>query len=601
MEMSRWIVKWSNGGLIMKSQLQFGFTFFLLLLLLATPCLSQDIVVDTVEDANLSNELGGTWSVFEGNGSGSTGGNLILTTGAGLGGSGTAIVVSGQLPPVVGGFNYGGVQCPLGTRDISGTTILEFDILVTAGGPYKVRVEDGVQTFNSAFVNLSLTEGLTTHVIIPLSKLATAPDGGNPINFSAATNIVWDLQASGDSVPFGITIDNVKFIDPILVEDAEDADLTNELSGVWFVFEGNGVSNPSYGHLNIAPTTPGLGSTEVGVAVSGSLPPLEGGYNFGGVGCPLGTLDISGAINLEFNALVTDGGPYKVRVEDSLNTYNSAFINLNLPPNVETHVIIPLADLTTGGTPDGGNLIDLRDARQIIWDLQTPGDSSPFGLIIDNVYFTGQGTPIPTPTPIPPLPADKNVLVDDLEDGNFICELGGLWETFSGNASCPSPCGTIHIATDCVPLSGAYSFCVTGQMPPLDGYVYGGVNVRVGPTPTSSINIANHLYLQFDIKVSQGGPYRVRIEDAPHIAAGYLGYLQPHVNFDVPPNTTTTVKIPLSSFTTGPEALDLTKVATIVWVPQTDVGDDPFVLTIDNVLFIGTEPASAVEQWYLHE
>lgn len=564
---------------------------------------AQDIEVDDVEDGNLANDLGQTWSVFEGNGTGNTGGNLLITgTAMGLGGSTNAIAATGQLPPVVGGFNYGGVQCPLGGLNVSLTTILEFDVLVTSGGPYKVRIEDGAQTFNSAFINLNLAAGVETHVKIPLADFAAGGDGGNPINFGAATTLVWDLQTAADSAPFGITIDNVKFTDPILVERAEDGDITNELSEVWFVFEGNGATDPSFGNLTLSPTTPGLGSSDGAITVAGNLPPLVT-YNYGGVGTPLGSLDISNSVNLEFDITVNSGGPFKVRVEDSFQTFNSAFVNLSVTPGVPTHVIIPLDRLIIGGagSPDGGNRIDPTIASQIVWDLQTSGDSSPFGITIDNIYFTGQGTPPPTPTPVPPLPADEDVLVDDLEDGDFVSEFGGDWEAFNGNASCPSPCGTILTSTACTPLSGAYSFCVSGAMPPLDGFVFGGVNVRLGPSSTDSINVSNHLALEFDIRVTQGGPYRVRLEDAAHVAAGFTGYLQPHVNINVTPNQTQRVSIPLEFFTFGPDGMDLSEVAAIVWVPQTDIGGDPFGMVIDNVVFKGTGVVSEVENWSLFE
>lgn len=579
--------------------------FLLAMSVVCLPVISfaQDIDVDDVEDGDLVNELGQSWSVFEGNGSGNTGGNLLITgTATGLGGSANAIAATGQLPPVVGGFNYGGVQCPLGTLDVSLTTILEFDIMVTAGGPYKIRIEDGAQTFNSAFINLDLTTGLETHVKIPLADFASGGDGGNAINFGAATVIVWDLQTASDSAPFGLTIDNVKFTDPIFVELAEDGDLTNELGEVWFVFEGNGATDPSFGNLSLSPAAPGLGSSDGAIEVSGSLPPLVT-YNYGGAGTPLGSLDISNAVNLEFDITVNTGGPFKVRVEDSFQTFNSAFINLNVTPGVPTHVIIPLADLIQGGSgaPDGGNRIDPTNATQIVWDLQSPGDSSPFGITIDNIFFTGQGTPPPTPTPIPPLPADMDVLVDDLEDGDFVSEFGGVWEAFNGNGSCPSPCGTISTSTDCTALDGTYSFCASGALPPLDGFVFGGVNVRLGPTNTDSINISNHVALEFDIRITAGGPYKVRMEDATHIAGGFLGYLQPHVDINVPLNETRTISIPLDIFTIGPDGLDLSEVAAIVWVPQTDIGDDPFGLTIDNVRFKGNIVPSSVDNWSLFE
>lgn len=374
--------------------------------------------------------------------------------------------------------------------------------------------------------------------------------------------------------------------DVLSIDRFEDGNLLNERKGLWSVFSGNdlGQSFSIRGELE----SPGFDNSILAYRAVGSLPGFSPSYNYGGVVTELSTditnnpLDVSTFEFLVFDLRIDQGGPYQVRLEDATHTFNSTNVPISIDAGNEESVSIPLSAFE-----EGVNGVSLKSVQKIVWTLQNDGDEAPFGITIDNVAFTKGSNPSPTPTPKPAVPMD--ILIDDLEDGDFKNNLDGNWEVFDGNGIC-NPCGSVAGAVVHPGLRASDSaLSATGSVPLAEGgFSFAGVVTRLGPTALDSLDLSSHFALEFDVRILNGGPYSVRLEDRAHVAAGFQGYRQPH--FHIPESMELQrIRIPLVFFASGAEGVDLSEVANIVWAPTSSEPGDPFGLILDNVRIIASE------------
>lgn len=380
----------------------------------------------------------------------------------------------------------------------------------------------------------------------------------------------------------------------LLIESFEDGNRFNELKGLWTTFSGNETGQTF--SVNGEVVSPGLDESNLSFAATGALPGFSPSFNYGGVVTELSpnidekSLDVSDYSFLEFDILVRNGGPYQVRLEDATHTFNSINVPISATMGTETSISIPVSAFEAGE-----NGIDLDSVQKIVWTLQSDGDSAPFAISLDNVAFTGGVIEIPTPTP----EMGEDILVDDLEDGNFENNLEGAWEVFDGNGIC-NPCGSVTRSIVQPGLNNSErAVSITGIVPPADGgFTFAGVVTRFGPSILDSLDLSGYYALEFDIQLSKGGPYNVRLEDKSHVAAGFQGFHQPHYQLAHTENIQR-VKIPLAFFTSGMDGLDLSEVANIVWTPKTPQPGEPLEFIIDNVRIIASQETK-VSSWHLY-
>lgn len=382
----------------------------------------------------------------------------------------------------------------------------------------------------------------------------------------------------------------------LVLDHFEDGNKINNLQGIWTTFSGNdtGPSSTIIGQLQV----PGLGNSSHAFQASGALPGFAPSFNYGGLVTELSKdiqnnqFDASRFHLLEFDFSVSMGGPYQVRLEDKRQTYNSTNIPITTHPGETERISFPLSLFANGPNP-----VDLRAIQKIVWTLQTDSSGSPFGITVDNIQFTKKSEIQPTPTPTPIIIND--ILIDDLEDNDFSNHIGGNWEVFDGNGIC-NPCGALSKSIVHPGLGNSNSaFSATGSIPPAEGgYSFAGVVTRFGPSMTDTMDLNGYEALEFNILKTEGSSYSVRLEDRSHVAAGFKGYLQPHVlleDIDQPK----LIHIPLLSFTTGSDGVNLSEVSNIVWVPTESHPGEGFGLVIDNVKFSAPRQ-SGMMNWPLY-
>ena len=312
-------------------------------------------------------------------------------------------------------------------------------------------------------------------------------------------------------------------------------------------------------------------------SATGTMPPLLA-YVYGECATELeagadADVNLSPFAALQFEIASVGGGPYQVRIEDSIQASQCKAVAL--PPLAATmrRITVPLAGFTGGvyGTV-------LSAGRAIAWTPQQNIGSAPFDLTIDNLRLLSA---------LPPQ-------LDTAEDGDLTNDWSGAWRAYSGTTLNPDQ-ATVSCAVTAGGAGGsANAVLLSGNIPATDGsalYLGGGV-CELEPGGDSGVNIAGFTSLAFDAKSSTGGTYSVQLEDTNR------GTNTRKVSFG-PNSGFATVTIPLSSFATGANATDLTKARAIRWsLPDTtqDSASQPFNLVIDNVRFTG---GASVDDWEL--
>lgn len=162
---------------------------------------SARILVDDFEDADLTSEIGWSWSVFAKHEAETI--SMYITEEAG---QGSRLIASGKLPDFQDGFTYGGIVCgPIDREtaepiDLSQFAAIGFRAASDRPGYYAIRVEQAGIGYNSTNVVIPVTDHMQ-QFFVPMDQFATGS--------SATTALTFTRLVDEPGAPFHLELDDL--------------------------------------------------------------------------------------------------------------------------------------------------------------------------------------------------------------------------------------------------------------------------------------------------------------------------------------------------------------------------------------------------------